>query len=85
VSYASSAVIPISIETEIQSAWSRANSLLSRVDHDPQQVAEVISDLRICIEHVKEAGLSGERELWWLIKRLAGLNGGLHEPTYMIS
>jgi hypothetical protein len=83
VNYASSDMISISIEADIQSAWSRANSLLSRVDHDPQQVAEAISDLRMCIERVKAAGLSGERELWWLIKRLAGLNSGLHEPTYL--
>jgi hypothetical protein len=76
---------PISIEAEIQNAWTRANSLLSGVDHDRQQVAEAISDLRICIERVKAAGLSGERELWWLIKRLAGLNSGLHEPTYLVA
>jgi hypothetical protein len=78
-------VLPLSIEAEIQSAWSRANSILSKANPDPQQIAEVISDLRMCIERVKEAGLPGERELWWLIKRLAGLNGALHQSPYFIA
>lgn len=73
----------ISLEADIQSAWGRAHNLLSKERHDPAQVADIIADLRKCVEGVRNTGASGERELWWLIKRLAGLNSGKHRPTYL--
>ena len=73
------------LESEIQSAWLRAHTLLAQEHPAPCEIAVVIADLRSCVERVREADSFGERELWWLIRRLAGLSTGLHKPSYLTS
>ena len=76
-------IMTINLEADIHSAWIRAHSLLAKERPDPNEVAEVIADLRKCVEQVRDKDAPGERELWWLIKRLAGLNSSMHRPTYL--
>jgi hypothetical protein len=71
------------LETEIQSAWTRAHTLLSRENADADEIAVIVGELRNCAEQIREKNLAGERELWWLIKRLASLTTGPHTPTYL--
>jgi len=73
----------IDLESDIQSAWLRAHNLLSEEHAAPSEINAVIDDLRSCIERVREAEASGERELWWLIRRLAGRTTESHTPTYL--
>lgn len=73
----------IDLEADIQSAWLRAHSLLSQERPAPSEISAVIDDLRSCVERVRETASPGERELWWLIKRLTGRTTESHTPTYL--
>src|SRR6478736_7866158 len=47
-------IMQTDLETEIQSAWTRAHTLLSRENADADEIAVIVGELRNCAEQVRE-------------------------------
>ncbi len=65
-------MMPNSLESDIQRAWERAHAILFSDSPDHSGIAEVVRDLRSCLERVKAQDGHGQQELAWLIERLEG-------------
>ena len=74
----------LSLESEIDRAWWGANELLRSENPDLREVDWLISELLLCATQLNKSGLSGEREILWLIKRLNGLKTPLCEMPYYL-
>jgi hypothetical protein len=73
----------VSLECEIERAWTRANDLLRNENPDLVEAVGLVAVLRGCASRLKEKGLAGERELLWLVTRLEALHEGPCKMPYM--